>query len=570
MADRFHDRRFATDDGPGHPVSRGPGAREESDPLAELARLIGQTDPFEEFGRSRPAAHDSEMRRDIPSRDVPLRDVPLHDLPPRDAEADDWGRKPIPSWLASSTRGQTDHASAGRDDAYRDDVYPDEPSYETNRYAPAHPAHPAFDQGYAPQDDDGRGAAPLYGRSRVQQTHDAGAGDDAFAYSQPPFAQAYRGGGERKYPGADVGQDQPDPSRYDDVLYGIPREDAERGAYASADDGRYGPPGPYEQDYDGEDAGQVRPRKTGMIAVAAIFVLAIVGTAGAYGYRHYVAGQRGGEPPLIRADNAPTKVTPAPAGGDGSSKPIQDRMPGTPGAERVVSREEQPVDINQIARQEPRVVLPAPNQPAAPPQAPAAAPPPSAQAPVQVPVQAPSVSAQKAASTEQPKRIKTVAIRGDQSGAGVPAPSRPAAPPPPSPTPVRTPPQAAPPPAAPPAAEPSGGPMQLSPQTATTGNARPQRTASAPPMASGGASGSYVVQVSSQRSEADAQASYRALQGKFPSVLGSRSASVKRVDLGEKGTYYRAVVGPFAGADEASRVCADLKSAGGQCVVQRN
>jgi hypothetical protein len=42
------------------------------------------------------------------------------------------------------------------------------------------------------------------------------------------------------------------------------------------------------------------------------------------------------------------------------------------------------------------------------------------------------------------------------------------------------------------------------------------------PAASGG--GGYVVPVSSQKNEADAQASYQALQNKFPSVLGSRSA----------------------------------------------
>ncbi len=57
--------------------------------------------------------------------------------------------------------------------------------------------------------------------------------------------------------------------------------------------------------------------------------------------------------------------------------------------------------------------------------------------------------------------------------------------------------------------------------------------------------GGYLVQVSSQRNEADAQASYRALQGKFPAVLGSRSPVIKRADLGDKGVYYRAMVGPF-------------------------
>jgi cell division protein FtsN len=88
--------------------------------------------------------------------------------------------------------------------------------------------------------------------------------------------------------------------------------------------------------------------------------------------------------------------------------------------------------------------------------------------------------------------------------------------------------------------------------------------------AAGGASGNYLVQISSQRSEADAEASFKALQGKFPSVLGSRAPVIKRADLGEKGTYYRAMVGPFGSSDEASQFCGSLKSAGGQCVVQRN
>jgi cell division septation protein DedD len=89
------------------------------------------------------------------------------------------------------------------------------------------------------------------------------------------------------------------------------------------------------------------------------------------------------------------------------------------------------------------------------------------------------------------------------------------------------------------------------------------------PTASSG-SGGYLVQIASQRNEADAQASFRALQGKYPSVLGSRTATIKRADLGEKGTYYRAMVGPFGSPDEATTFCGNLKSAGGQCVVQRN
>ena len=103
--------------------------------------------------------------------------------------------------------------------------------------------------------------------------------------------------------------------------------------------------------------------------------------------------------------------------------------------------------------------------------------------------------------------------------------------------------------------------------------AAPARTASVAPQApaavSTGGSGSYV-QVSSQRSEGEAQAAFRSLQAKFPDQLGGRQSSIHKVDLGAKGTYYRAMIGPFANAGEASQLCSSLKAAGGQCLVQRN
>jgi cell division septation protein DedD len=114
-------------------------------------------------------------------------------------------------------------------------------------------------------------------------------------------------------------------------------------------------------------------------------------------------------------------------------------------------------------------------------------------------------------------------------------------------------------------------PLSLTPQTAQTAPAAEPRThlATTTPTAPS-SSGGYLVQVSSQRNEADAQASYRVLQGKFPTVLGSRSPLIKRADLGEKGVYYRAMVGPFGSSEEASQFCGSLKTAGGQCVIQRN
>jgi hypothetical protein len=84
-----------------------------------------------------------------------------------------------------------------------------------------------------------------------------------------------------------------------------------------------------------------------------------------------------------------------------------------------------------------------------------------------------------------------------------------------------------------------------------------------------GASG-YVVQVSAQRSKADAETSFRSLQEKFPRQFAGRTALIRRSDLGAKGIYYRAFVGPFASAGEADQFCGRLKTAGGQCFVQRN
>ncbi len=68
-------------------------------------------------------------------------------------------------------------------------------------------------------------------------------------------------------------------------------------------------------------------------------------------------------------------------------------------------------------------------------------------------------------------------------------------------------------------------------------------------------------------------ASYRVLQSKYGSVLGSRSPVIKRVDLTDKGKgiVYRAFAGPYGSAEEATQACNSLKSAGlSACFVQRN
>jgi hypothetical protein len=83
-------------------------------------------------------------------------------------------------------------------------------------------------------------------------------------------------------------------------------------------------------------------------------------------------------------------------------------------------------------------------------------------------------------------------------------------------------------------------------------------------------SGSYVVQVASERSAAEAHASFRALRAKFPKQLGGREPIVRRADLRAQGTYYRVMVGPFGSMEKAAGMCGTLKAAGCKCLVQKN
>jgi cell division septation protein DedD len=99
--------------------------------------------------------------------------------------------------------------------------------------------------------------------------------------------------------------------------------------------------------------------------------------------------------------------------------------------------------------------------------------------------------------------------------------------------------------------------------------AAPPRTRTAVAPAAPATGGGSYVQVTSRRTEGEAQTEFRALQAKFPSQLNGRDAVIRRADLGEKGVFYRALVGPFASADEALQLCSGLKAAGGNCIVQK-
>jgi hypothetical protein len=471
MADNQTQRPYRSNE----PPARGASAAttgSASDPLAELARLIGQTDPFAEYGRD-------NARR---AAAAPVAEP-----------AADWAAPPAAQTLAPAARQS--HA---------------ESSYAT-------------------------GADPFHSESET-----------------PEFPAAQAGGYEAGAYQQQMQQDSEQDDFYDD--------------------------------------GPAPRRRMGIMAIAGVFALAVIGTAGAFGYRA-LFGYSGTSqpPPVIKADTAPSKIVPVNAN-KAPNKLIYDRVADHAQDEKLVSREEQPIDMK------PAAMAMSPAHDSTPP---AAAQPPALGSGV---------------ISSEPKKIRTIVIHPGQPDTerATATAATSASPPPPMPvaTPVR---EAAPPAtprvvstarvepepesspaqrqsearAAPPvrhvaAPAPGNAPLSLSPDSSDTTAAAPAaraptRTAAvaapAPTAATRTAqpaTGNFAVQVSSQRSEAEAQAAFRSLQAKYPDQLGGRQALIHRVELGAKGTYYRAMVGPFASADEANALCNNLKAAGGQCLIQRN
>lgn len=520
MAERYQDRPFPSDD-----YGRGGDQRgkTENDPLAELARLIGQTDPFAAQGppRAQPPAAPAQHYQD-------------HDYSQGDDQQDYAEQAPPPppgppSWMR------------------RANVQPQpapEPDYPLS-VNPVHPLHRYSAQPAAPEPD--------FHQPQAYQDH---------AYQD----QAYQGHAHQQHDQAYQEQayqepyQQPDPARYDDALYGR----LEAGEQDYQRDPAY-PDDPYafQSDYPEADLDEPKKPRGGMMTVAAILALAVVGTGAAFAYKTYVGSPRSGEPPIIKADNTPTKIVPAPT--DSAAK-VPDRMASGDGSEKIVPREETPVDVAAKAGG-PRVVFPPLNQNANPPPvasvSPSTVPPPSAG----------PIPSNGTLPANSPRPIRTVAVKGDQTDSATPqsAAAKPTA----APKPVAAPAAPAAPRNPPTSANASANqPLSLAPQS-TPAAEPPQRMAATTPtqIAPASSGGGYIVQVSSQQSEDSAHASYRVLQGKYGSVLGSRSPVIKRVDLTDKGKgiVYRAFAGPYASAEEATQACNSLKSAGlPSCFIQRN
>lgn len=505
-----------------------------SDPLAELARIIGRSDPpYSQATRTAPADEEPQAVEDSSA---------------------DWARE--------------EYAERDRQEEY----YDSPPSADTDYESESAPDY--HTEAYEPGPRDDRGARYQAPRAPVRSSRES-----------PAWLSSGREEPHDPHE-ADVPEHDEQHPITADRLLALPaladaaaddRYDGEEQEHGQGGDRAYGA----EDYYDEPPAAR---RRGGLIVVMAVLGLAVLGTAGAFAYRAmFGASVLPTLPPIIKAGNTPNKIMPS-YGDAQASNTTSPKSANASGTEKLVSREEQPIDIQETPRTAPRVVSTIPIAPGGNPLPPGAAaaaaptglspapaspwpgptvaapPPPAAAAPAQAP---------NAAVASEPKKIHTVTIRADSGGEAAAAPPAASA--------SRTAPRANMSAAKPGTAAPVDGgnqPLAIVPNAeASPQTSNRTRTAIARAPASGtsaASSGGYAVQVSSQRSQAEAQAVFRSLKAKFPNQLGGREPIVRRADLGPKGVYYRTLVGPFASMEEAASMCSSLKAAGGTCIVQRN
>ncbi|MGB8578345.1 MAG: hypothetical protein WCD56_17520, partial [Pseudolabrys sp.] len=221
MADDQFQRPFRASE----PPVRGAAKNLGSDPLAELARLIGQTDPFGEFGRE----------------------------PPRRA-------------AASQPAGTPYAEQTGVDP--RAPVPP--PRFGGNGYYAARSA-PGDQQSDVAQDDHGQS----YGRQSYGRT----------------------------------------PSTTDDELYQADHE--ARGYPLNQADYAYEQDVAHHAEEEYYDDVPTSRRRLRIMAITGVLALAVIGTAGAFGYRTLFGSSGSSQPPpVIKADTGPNKIVPATTGKD--------------------------------------------------------------------------------------------------------------------------------------------------------------------------------------------------------------------------------------------------------------
>lgn len=282
---------------------------------------------------------------------------------------------------------------------------------------------------------------------------------------------------------------------------------------------------------DEQQGGSPKRMITAAIALGAV---AAFGIGIWFAYDQGVKRGSSGAPPLIRADQGPTKVAPENPGGmqvPNQDKQIYDRIGGNqPPAsddgktERLLPPPERPsASVATAPATGPAGSAPSVTVPMRPAPSPV---------PNQVPNQAPAQQATGIPNqTNAPSAMPLQ--QAEKAPAAKPAETKPAA--------------AAEKPAAKPAPKPAAE--------------APAKTAS---LASPG--GSAKVQLASLKDQADAQATWSRLQKKFPELSGL-TPSYEKVEIPNKGAFVRLQVGPLKDRTAAQSLCQQLAAKNQGCIV---
>lgn len=491
--------------------------RRGDDPLAELARLIGQEDPFKEF--------DAVQPRRAPANGSGAGHAPTV-APERRAD-----RYTNGNGSYSNGAGQVQRQN-GRDDAH---LAP----RQSTRYAQpaAAPARAPAARGYEEhQRPSSRPVSRDVGGQYADRAHRAPSpyAEDEVRSKRAPVAPEQRTRRSEHQPtNRYVPEETP---RHARSRPNIPYQDPQQRGFENDydpqyDDDAYLP----EHADDIYDDVQRQGRGWGFWIVAAIVVASLIAVAflGMFAYRtvfnsppRAAVVTKSAAPVKVEAKNTPqTAVSP-------SNKPIQDRVGGTPDQTQIMRREETPTDLTRQPQ---------------PQRAPQFTPPMQQQAPQQQQQPVPQ-------NADQPKRVKSVPLRSD-GAAQQPAPA----------------PQSQ-----------NNAPIQLAPNssaqeqdTQTVPQNRPNSNTPTVPrnttVASLGptttTSGNYVVQVASHKTPEEAQGAWTNLRQQYAAIFNGRNADIRKVDLGDRGTFYRAMVGPM-NRDQANALCQNLKTQGAGCIVQ--
>jgi len=282
----------------------------------------------------------------------------------------------------------------------------------------------------------------------------------------------------------------------------------------------------------GEPGAPVRSPKRLITAGIALGAVAAFGIGIWFAYDQGVKRGASGAPPLIRADQGPTKVAPENPGGmqvPNQDKQIYERLPGN--------------QANNSGNQTEKL-LPPPERPSATPTTPGQS-------------TSPAVNVPNRTAQTVPNQSPTPSVP-NRTDAPSATPAQPAPGQPQSVTPPRT------------AAAPTPAPAAPA-QTQTPAAAPAARTAApaptAAPTVTATPGGSAKIQLASLKDQAAATATWNQLQKKFPEVLGSLQPSYEKVEIADKGTFIRLQAGPLKDRGEAQSACNALAAKNQGCIV---